>query len=144
MAHQVDEILLAAMDLSDLMLVVTRPVIPEIRGARQFIELLHKLDYDFDKVGLIINGVDSKRMGIQPEAIERAMMPALAHIPLDERVALRAANLGEPVMVKSTRSNIGQGIAHLAQVVHERVHASAGAEEPEAEAQHRSGLGRLL
>ena len=33
-AHQVDDILLAAIDLSDLLLVVTRPVIPEIRGAR--------------------------------------------------------------------------------------------------------------
>lgn len=143
-AHQVDEILLAAMDLSDLMLVVTRPVIPEIRGARQFIDLLHKLDYDFSRLGLVINGVDSKRMGIQPEAIERAMMPAVAHIPLDERVALRAANLGEPVMLKNSRSSIGQGIAHLAQTVHERVHASADEEEAEAEPQQRSALGRLL
>ncbi|MBN1246745.1 MAG: hypothetical protein JXC32_03765, partial [Anaerolineae bacterium] len=126
-------------------LVVTRPVIPEIRGARQFIELLRKLDYDLNRVGLVINGVDSKRMGIQPEAIERAMMPAVAHIPLDERVALRAANLGEPVMVKSARSSVGQGITLLAQAIHERVHTSVDAEEPEAELQqHRSGLGRLL
>lgn len=143
-AHQVDDILLAAMDLSDLMLVVTRPVIPEIRGARQFIDLLHKLDYDLDTVGLVINGVDGKRMGIQPEAIERAMMPAIAHIPLDDRVALRAANLGEPVMSKGARSGMGQEIAHLAQAIHERVHSSAEAEEPEAAFQPRGGLGRLL
>jgi pilus assembly protein CpaE len=143
-AHQVDDILLAAMDLSDLMLVVTRPVIPEIRGARQFIDLLHKLDYDLDTVGLVINGVDSKRMGIQPEAIERAMMPAIAHISLDDRVALRAANLGEPVMSKSARSGMGQEVAHLAQAIHERVHSSVEAEEPEAASQPRAGLGRLL
>lgn len=144
-AHHVDDTLLAALDLSDLILVVTRPVIPEIRGARQFIELLHKLDYDFDNVGLVINSVDSKRMGIQPEAIERAMMPALGQVPLDERVALRAANLGEPVMTKSARSNLAQGIARLAQVVHERVHAPSEDEEAEEkETQSRSGLGRLL
>lgn len=143
-AHQVDEILLAAMDLSDLLLVVTRPVIPEIRGARQFIELLHKMDYDLAHLGLIINGVDGKRMGIQPEAIERAMMPAVAHIPMDERVALRAANLGEPVMVKGARSSLGQGLAHLAQVLHERVHAPTEAEASEEEPQQRLGLGRLL
>ncbi|MGC9469646.1 MAG: AAA family ATPase [Anaerolineae bacterium] len=140
-AHQVDDVLLAAMDMTDLFLVVTRPVIPEIRGARMFVELLHKLKYEFDKVGLIINGADSKRMGIQPEAIERAMMPALAHLPLDDRTALRAANLGEPVMSKASRSTLGQGMANLATKVHERVHAPA---EEEEEPQKRSGLGRLL
>ncbi|MGC9346881.1 MAG: AAA family ATPase [Anaerolineae bacterium] len=143
-AHHVDDVLLAAMDLSDLLLVVTRPVIPEIRGARLFVELLHKLGYEFNKVGLTINGVDNKRMGIQPEAIERAMMPALAHVPLDERTALRAANLGEPVMMKGARTALGQGIQGLAEKMHERVHAPEEEEAEEAEPQKRAGLGRLL
>jgi pilus assembly protein CpaE len=143
-AHQVDDILLAALDVSDLLLLVTRPVIPEIRGARLFIELLRKLNYDFAKIGLVINGVDSKRMGIQPEAIERAMMPALVHIALDERTALRSANLGEPVMIKGARSALGQGVATLAEKVHEVVHRSTEEEQPIAEPQRRTGLGRLL
>lgn len=145
-AHQVEEILLAAMDLSDLLLVVTRPIIPEIRGARLFIELLHKLGFDFEKVGLVINGVDNKRLGIQPEAIERAMMPALAHISQDDRTALRAANLGEPVMLKGARTTLGQGIVNLAEKIHERVNASEEVEETveEPQPQRRAGLGRLL
>ena len=143
-AHQVDEILLAVMDMTDLLLVVTRPVIPEIRGARMYIDLLRKLDYGFDRVGLVINSVDRKRMGIQPEAIERAMMPALAHVPLDERTALRAANLGEPVMVKGARTALGQGILELANTIHERVHVVTEEERPEVETPRRSGLGRLL
>ncbi len=143
-AHQVDEILLAVMDMTDLLLVVTRPVIPEIRGARMYIDLLRKLHYDFDRVGLVINSVDSKRMGIQPEAIERAMMPALAHVPMDERTALRAANLGEPVMVKGSRTALGQGILGLANTIHERVHVVAEEEQPEIKTPRRSGLGRLL
>jgi len=143
-AHQVDEILLAAMDMTDLLLVVTRPLIPEIRGARMFIDLLRKLNYDFDRVGLVINSVDGKRMGIQPEAIERAMMPALAHVPMDERTALRAANLGEPVMVKGARTALGQGILRMANSIHERVHVVAEEEQPEVETPRRSGLGRRL
>ena len=143
-AHQVDDVLLAALDLSDLFLVVTRPVIPEIRGARLFVELLDKLNYAFDKVGLVINGVDNKRMGIQPEAIERAMMPALAHIPMDERTALRSANLGEPVLVRGGRTGLGQGLVGLAQKVHNRVY-TAPENAPEAEElDKRAGLGRLL
>jgi len=143
-AHQVDEILLAVMDVTDLLLVVMRPVIPEIRGARMYIDLLRKLDYDFDRVGLVINSVDSKRMGIQPEAIERAMMPALAQVPMDERTALRAANLGEPVMVRGARTTLGQGILGLANMIHDRVHLPAEAEQSEVETPRRSGLGRLL
>ena len=143
-AHQVDDVLLAAMDMSDLLLIVTRPVIPEIRGARLFVDLLRKLNYDITKVGLVINGVDNKRMGIQPEAIERAMMPALAHIPMDERTALRAANLGEPVMTKGSRTLLGQGVVTLAGKVHDRVHAAVEEEQPDLDPQRHAGLGRLL
>lgn len=144
-AHQVDNVLLTAIDLSDLLLVVTRPVIPEIRGARLFLDLLHKLEYGMDKVALIINGVDNKRMGIQPEAIERAMMPAMAHIPLDERTALRAANLGEPVMLKNSRTPLGQGFIDVAKKVYDFFNVVVEEEEPVvAEPQRHTGLGRLL
>ncbi len=145
-AHQVDSILLAAIDLSDLLLVVTRPVIPEIRGARLFMDLLHKVDYGMDKVALVINGVDNKRMGIQPEAIERAMMPALAQIPLDERTALRAANLGEPVLIKGSRTLLGQGLIEMTSKVQAFFTAKVE-EKPEpvaTEPQRRPGLGKLL
>lgn len=142
-AHQVDDVLLTAIDSSDLLLVVTRPIIPEIRGARMFVDLCSKMHVDLGKVGLVVNGVDNKRMGIQPEAIERAMMPAIAHLPMDERAALRSANLGEPLMVKGARTPLGQAITTLAERVHERVHAQV-AEDAVAEPQRRAGLGRLL
>ena len=145
-AHQVDNVLLTAIDMSDLLLVVTRPVIPEIRGARLFMDLLHKLDYGMEKVALVINSVDTKRMGIQPEAIERAMMPALIHIPFDERTALRAANLGEPVLVKGSRTPLGQSFVDMAINVQEFF--NKGVEEEEelvvTVPQRRTGLGRLL
>ncbi len=143
-SHQVDDMILATLDVSDLFVVVTRPVIPEIRGARQFIDLLQKLSYTMDRVSLVINGVDNKRMGIQPEAIERAMMPAMIHVPYDERIALRAANYGEPLILKNARTPIGQAIVnfaaeiqkHFAQTVDDTVFVS--------EAQKRPGIGRLL
>jgi len=144
-AHRVDDILLAAMDISDLILVVTRPIIPEIRGARLFIELLQKLDYPTDKVALVINSVNNKRMGIQPEAIERAMMPALAHLPLDERTALRAANYGEPILPKGARTALGQAIIALAKKVRAQFVEEVPSEAPPSkDTQRRSGLGRLL
>ena len=145
-AHHIDDILLASLDINDVLLVLTRPVIPDIRGARMFIELLQKLEYPMDHVDLVINSVDNKRMGIQPEAIERAMMPAVAHIPLDERTALRAANYGEPFVLKDARTPIAQAILDLAKKLHNRFAQRAEEEESaaEEELQKRVGLGRLL
>ncbi|MFP4394080.1 MAG: response regulator [Anaerolineales bacterium] len=145
-AHHIDDVILAALDVNDVLLVLTRPVIPEIRGARMFIELLQKLEYPMEHVDLVINSVDNKRMGIQPEAIERAMMPAVVHIPLDERAALRAANYGEPFILKDPRSLMGQAILGLAKKLHNRFAQQAEDEEAaaEEELQKRVGLGRLL
>ncbi len=142
-AHHVDDVILATLDLSDLFLVITRPVIPEIRGARLFVELLHKLSYPLNKVALVINSVD-KRMGIQPEAIERAMMPAIVHLPLDERTALRAANYGEPFMVKNRNTLLGQGVMSLAKNVKERLTEKVEEDASAEESQKHVGLGRLL
>ncbi len=141
-AHQIDDVFLALLDLSDLFLVLTRPVIPEIRGARVFVELLRRHQYDLARIGLVINGVD-KRMGIRPEAIEKAMMPALVHLPLDERIALRAANLGEPIMMKRGRTALGQGFTRLAELIHQRFEALKEDESKES-VPGRVGLGRLL
>ncbi len=142
--HHVDDVILAALDVSDLLIVVTRPVIPEIRGARQFIDLLRKLSYTMDKVSLVINGVDNKRMGIQPEAIERAMMPAMIHIPYDERIALRAANYGEPLILKNARTPIGQAIVNLATEIQKHFMQTVEETASTSEVQKRPGIGRLL
>jgi len=143
-AHQIDDILQCSMDTCDLFLVVTRPIIPEIRGARMFIELLQKVGYAMQKVGLVINGVDNKRLGIQPEAIERAMMPALVHIPYDDPVALRAANYGEPIMMKNARTPIGLAISKLAKTIQDRFNPNPDETSAAEEAPKRAGIGRLL
>ena len=140
-----DDVTLTLLDLSDMFLILTRPVIPEIRGARVFIELLQRMGYAMDKVGLVINGVENKRMGIQPEAIERAMMPALARIPLDERVALRAANYGVPFVLQEPHAVVTQAINALAQTLSQRLGAEMENIVPNMESQpRRRGLGHLL
>ncbi len=140
-AHAVDDVLLTLIDMSDLLLLITRPVIPEIRGVRVFIELLQKMEFDMKRVGLIINSVDNKRMGIQPEAIEKAMMPAIARLPLEERTALRAANYGVPFIIQSPKQPLSQAVMALAQAIHERLN-EGGKEKESATAQ--GGLGRIL
>ncbi len=144
-AHAMDDVTLTLLDLSDMLLILTRPVIPEIRGARVFVELLQRMGYAMDKVGLVINCVDNKRMGIQPEAIERVMMPALVRIPLDERTALHAANYGVPFVLQDPHAPITQAINALAQTLNQRLGPEMENVAPNMESQpRRRGLGRLL
>ncbi|HEY90017.1 MAG TPA: MinD/ParA family protein [Thermoflexia bacterium] len=142
--HVVDGITIAALDLSDLVLVVTRPTIPEIRGARVFVELLQKLGYGMEKIGLVINSVDNKRMGIQPKAIERAMMPAIAQLPLDEVIALRAANYGVPFVVKEPHADISTRMTQLARTIVDMFVEEDEEFAEETQERRRMGLGRLL
>ncbi len=142
-AHVVDDVMLAVMDVADLIIAVTRPLIPEIRGCRLFFELLQKMGYSSEKRALVINGVDVKLTGIQPEAIEKALFPALARIPLDERTAFNAANYGVPIMVQAPRSPMGMGITTLAQAIRDRFTAQT-AEEAPVEIQKRVGPSRAL
>ncbi|MGC9356365.1 MAG: response regulator [Anaerolineae bacterium] len=143
-AHAVDSIVLALLDLSNLLLVVTRPIIPDIRGARMFIELLQKMNVSMEKVGLVINSVDNKRMGIQPEAIERAMMPAMARIPLEERAALRAANYGVPFVIHDAKAPISQAVEELVRAIVARLTEEREEVESAEPQQKQVGLGRLL
>ncbi len=83
-------------------------------------------------------------MGIQPEAIERAMMPAMVHIPYDERTCLRAANYGEPFMIKNARTSIGQAISNFAVEIQNHFSQQVEEEVTINEAPKRPGLGRLL
>ncbi len=129
-AHVVDDIMLAVLDLADLIIAITRPLIPEIRGCRLFFELLQKMGYTPEKRALVINGIDVKLTGIQPEAIEKALFQALARIPMDERTAFNAANYGVPVLVQAPRSPMGVGLTALAQAIRDRFAAQVAEEAP--------------
>lgn len=141
-SHVVDDIMLAAIDLSDLVIAITRPVIPEIRGCRLFFELLQKMNFPNDKRALAINGIDFKLTGIQPEAIEKALFPAMARIPMDQRTAFQAANYGVPVMVQAPRSPMGLAFTAFAQAI--RDYFTIQPVEETSSAQKRVGPSRAL
>lgn len=145
-AHQVDDIVLALLDLSDLFLLVTRPILPQVIGASNFLGLLRRLEYPLENLALVVNGVDKRLMELQPEHFEHRLIPAIARIPLDDRTVLRSANHGEPfILSKNARSvPIGQAMVKFAESVHTRFTEKMEEEVVEPQQQKRSGLGRLL
>jgi pilus assembly protein CpaE len=145
---RIDDITLSILDEATYILLVITPVIPAIKSARMFLDIAFKLGYPTDRVGLVINHADRKT-GLRVDQIEKALMPAIAHIPYDERAGLSAANRGVPLIADERTRALSQNFARLAQNLTEKIdELTAEDEEPEedwesAEAS-RKLLGRIL
>ncbi|MBC7228676.1 MAG: response regulator [Thermoflexales bacterium] len=140
-----NELTLTFLDRADLILLVVTPLIPDIKDARHFLELADRLGYPRTKIGLVINHSD-RRTGLRLDQIERALIPALAHIPYDERAGIVAANRGLPIVTEEASKPVGQAFVHLAAGVLERLsqfRKTEEEEEPSVEVSRRL-LGRAL
>ncbi len=140
----IDEVTLTLLDESILILLVITPLIPSIKDARNFMNLANQLNYPMDRLALVINYAD-QRTGIRVDQIEKALMPAIAHIPYDERAGGLAANRGTPIVTEEAGKPIAQAFVHLAAGVLEKLQELAPTEEEIAseEDSHRL-LGRVL
>ncbi|MCS7178502.1 MAG: response regulator [Anaerolineae bacterium] len=125
-----NELTLTFMDRADLILLVITPLIPDIKDARHFLDLADRLGYPREKLGLVINQADRKT-GLRLDQIERALIPALAHIPYDERAGIIAANRGLPIATEEASKPIGQAFVQLAAGVLERLSELRKTEEEE-------------
>ncbi len=124
----VDDVALTIFDAAALIVLVVMPNIPSIKSSRMFLEVMTKLNYSAESIGLVVNGVD-RRMSIRVEQIEQAMLPVVAQIPLDEQAARVAANQGTPLFVRDQHSPISQGILQLAGYVRDKVLEDEESEE---------------
>jgi pilus assembly protein CpaE len=142
-----DDIALTVFDEASLILLVVMPDIPSIKSGRQFLEVARRLNYPVDDIALVVNGVHPSRR-ITAQQIERAMLPVAAQIPLDDRVALAAANHGTPFVLRDEARPVSQGIAQLAEYVQGRLLEAKEVEEAavqeEVPATGRIRLGRIF
>jgi len=144
-----DDVTLTLLDEATLILLVITPLIPPIKSARLFLDVASRLGYAEEKIGLVINQVD-RRTGLRIEQVERALLPAIARIPFDERAGLSAANRGAPIAIEEQGKPLGQSFARLARDVLERIEQLTAEEESveggwdESAEVSRHLLGRIL
>jgi pilus assembly protein CpaE len=146
---RLDDVTLSLLDESTLILVAITPVIPSIKSARLFLDVAFKLGYPPERIGLVINHAD-RRTGLRVDQIEKALMPAVGHVPFDERSGFSAANRGIPLLSDERTKVFSPAFSELAQNVIERIDQLTVPEEEdqvvedeEAEASRRL-LGRIL
>ena len=91
---------LAALDATDLLVLVLTQDIPAIKNARLFLDLAEGLGITRDQIILVLNRFD-KRRNITPERIRDNFKKEVdVVIPVDERAVVPAMDRGEPFVLR--------------------------------------------
>ena len=118
-----NDITLAAIDKSDVIVLVTTQDIPSIKNARLFLDLLQTLRIERDRIVFVMNRFD-KRIAITPERVGNNLkQPISSVIPLDEKIVVPAVNRGVPFILENKTQPSGRGILSLAENVRETLAA---------------------
>jgi pilus assembly protein CpaE len=115
------DITLSAVDISDLIVLVTTQDIPSIKNCRLFLDLLQTMGIDRERILFVMNRFD-KRINITPERVTENLKQEIASvIPLDEQVVTKAVNRGVPFVLDNKNQPATRGIFSLAESVRARV-----------------------
>lgn len=145
-----EDLMLAILDLSDRIILLTTLEMPAIKNIKLFLEVAEALRYSREKLMLVINRADSSG-GIQVEDVEQNIRFKVgASIVSDGKLMTLAVNQGVPVVVSQRDSIVSKNLLELARAVMTDTDATAVAAKQTLEASNSSresksgpGRGRL-
>lgn len=112
---------LAALDTSDLVILVATQDFAAIKNAHLFLELADSSDIHRKRILFVINRYD-KRIQIDPEKVaERIKQELTEVIPLDERTVIPSLLNGIPFMVKDKNTSVARAVLSLAEAIRKRI-----------------------
>lgn len=129
-ASLLTDVTLSAIDVSDLVILLTTQDIPSIKNCRLFLDLSQTLGIDRERILFAMNRYD-KRINITPERVaENLKQEVSSVIPLDEATVMKAVNRGVPFVLDSKNQPASRGIFSLAENVRARISAQESSNEP--------------
>jgi pilus assembly protein CpaE len=109
-----DDVTLTALDISDLILVITTLDVLAIKNVKLALEAMASLHYESMKMKLILNR-SSAEMGISPSDLESSIrFPITSSIPSDGKVVVGACNRGIPFVISDPKAPITEALFSLA------------------------------
>lgn len=117
-SSNLDDVTLALLDTADRIMLITQQSLPTLKNASRFFDLSQSLNYDSDKVWLLVNRATNKS-GIAVKDISRILKrPIVMSIPGADTVANAAADQGVPLLSTAGRKQpIGAALTQLAEHV---------------------------
>jgi pilus assembly protein CpaE len=117
-----NDVTLAVLDVSDVVVLIATQDIPSIKDGRLFLDLLTTLGISPGKVAFVMNRFDKRISGITPEKVgENLKQEVIAVIPLDERIVIPSVNRGVPFMIDNKTQPVARGIFMLAEALRSRL-----------------------
>ncbi len=116
-----DDITLAVLDVTDLLVIVATPEIPSIKDARLLFDLLGILEFPKENIFFVLNKMDRKS-GISAEAVaENLKCNVSGMIPLDDKTVSASINKGVPLLLSDKSQPSGKSIFELLGTLKERL-----------------------
>lgn len=136
-ATALDDITLASIDASDIIILVTTQDIPAIKNTRHFFDLSHVLNVDLKRVIFTMNRYD-KRIGITPEKVGESFKHEITTVlPLDDRVVIPSINRGMPFVLTDKSTPISRAVLSLAKEVRKKINEFSELPDEETEDSNR-------
>jgi len=107
------ELTAAALDVSELAMLVTTPEIPALRRTHACLRLLQGLEFPTSKLQVVLNRVESKTRVTAAEAIDALSHPVAWRVANDY-AAMQSAALGRPVVQSQPKSRLARDIQSIA------------------------------
>ena len=129
---KLSDITIAALDASDLLILITGHGIPDISRTQKSLDLLPLLKFDPENTVVVMNQYD-KRINISPEKVAKSFNKEIPVVfPKDDRIVIPSVNRGEPFMLRSGIMSrpIGKAMRSLAALVRKRIKALIEKPEP--------------
>jgi pilus assembly protein CpaE len=135
---QLQDVTLAFLDQSDVVLTVLTLEITNIKNIRQFLALAEQLGYPEGKVQLLLNRADSG-YGIRLQDVESSIGRKVNHtVVSDGRTVVYALNRGVPFIVAARQTRVSEDVVRLAKAVVNGQHTQP-VQVPVPAAQRKSG-----
>lgn len=116
-----NELTLAVLDATDILVLVFTQDIPSIKNARLFLDLAEGLGMPRDQILLVMNSYD-KRRSITPERVRDNFKKDIdVVVPVDERLVVPAMDRGEPFLLRGANTPSGKAMTELANKVNAKL-----------------------
>lgn len=121
-ASQLTDAVQGALDVSDLIILITTQDIPSIKNCNLFLSLADATGIRRNHILFVMNRYD-KRIGITPERVGESLRePISVTIPFDEKIVSSSVNRGIPFMLDNNKNQpVGKSITQLAEALQERL-----------------------
>jgi len=120
-ASYLTEVVQSALDVSDLIILITTQDIPSIKNANSFLLLADTSGIKRGRILFIMNRFD-KRVSILPERVGVSLRQEIVvSVPNEERIVATSINRGIPFYIDNKAQPIGKSIAALADAVREKL-----------------------